>query len=101
MTIARRQKPDAITLLAALKPTPAAPEPAAAVGTQASSGNKLRKPKPGARAGTRLIAGHFPPSTLIALKHIMAEEETTLQALLDEAIHDLLVKKGRLKLKTA
>ena len=60
-----------------------------------------RKPKPGARAGTRLIAGHFPDSTLKALKHLMAEEDATLQALLEEAIDDLLVKKGRAKLANA
>ncbi len=56
-----------------------------------------RKPKTGARAGTRLIAGHFPEATLKALKHLMAEEDTTLQALLEEAIHGLLVKKGMAK----
>lgn len=89
-TAPRPIKPDAIALLAALNPT-CSPEPAAVTG-------KNRKPKPGARAGTRLIAGHFPPTTLKALKHIMAEEEVTLQALLDEALHDLLVKKGRAKL---
>jgi hypothetical protein len=89
-TAPRPTKPDAIALLAALNPT-GSPEPAAITG-------RASKPKPGARAGTRLIAGHFPPTTLRALKHIMAEEEVTLQALLDEAIHDLLVKKGRAKL---
>jgi len=89
-TAPRPIKPDAISLLAALNPA-ASPEPAAVTG-------KSRKPKPGARAGTRLIAGHFPPTTLRALKHVMAEEEVTLQALLDEAIHDLLVKKGHAKL---
>lgn len=99
MTIARPQKPDAIALLAALK-SPSAPEKKP-IEPSTSARTKTRKPKPGARAGTRLIAGHFPPATLIALKHIMAEEETTLQALLDEAINDLLIKKGRLKLKSA
>jgi hypothetical protein len=62
--------------------------------------SKARQPKPGARAGTRQIAGHFPEETVKALKFVMAEEATTLQALLDEAIHDLLVKKGRAKLVT-
>ena len=87
-------RPDAIALMAAMQPTTRpeigpAPTPIAA---------KSRKPKPGARAGTCQIAGHFPKSTLKALKHVMAEEDTTLQALLDEAIQDLLVKKGRTKL---
>ena len=89
-TAPRPIKPDAIALLAAINPT---------ASTAATTNScTTRKPKPGARAGTRLIAGHFPPATLKALKHVMAEEDVTLQALLDEAIHDLLVKKGRAKL---
>ena len=87
-------RPDAIALMAAMKPTPranAGPE-------HRSAGANSQNPKPGARAGTCQIAGHFPKSTLKALKHVMAEEDTTLQALLDEAIQDLLVKKGRTKL---
>lgn len=88
-------KPDAISLMAAMRPaTPETTIPPEPLTTQSSA----MKPKPGARAGTRQIAGHFSVGTLKALKHIMAEEDTTLQALLDEAIRDLLVKKGRLKL---
>ena len=89
-------RPDAITLMAAMQPT-TRPEN----GLPTPTGPKFRKPKPGARAGTCQIAGHFPKSTLQALKHVMAEEDTTLQALLDEAIQDLLVKKGRTKLVAA
>jgi len=83
-------KPDAFALLSALR----AIGPAEATTTPA---RQTRKPKPGARAGTRMIAGHFPDTTLTALKHLMAEEGMTLQALLNEAIGDLLVKKGRAK----
>jgi hypothetical protein len=90
-------KPDAITMLAAMQPGPNAirvqPD-------RQPAQIKARQPKKtGARAGTRQIAGHFPDATLRALKHVMAEEDTTLQALLDEAIDDLLVKKGRAKLR--
>jgi hypothetical protein len=92
-------KPDAIAMLAAMQPDPRAiriqPD-------QQPAQIKARQPKKtGARAGTRQIAGHFPDATLRALKHLMAEEDTTLQALLDEAIDDLLVKKGRSKLRHA
>jgi hypothetical protein len=92
----RQKKPDAIAMLSALQQSMQddAPVVAAAATTALRKG---RKPKAGARAGTRLIAGHFPESTLKALKHLMAEEDTTLQALLEEAIHDLLVKKGMAK----
>ena len=92
-------KPDAIAMLAAMQPGPSAilvqPD-------RQPAQIKTRQPKKtGARAGTRQIAGHFPDATLRALKHVMAEEDTTLQALLDEAIDDLLVKKGRSKLRHA
>ena len=92
-------KPDAIAMLAAMQPGPSA------IRAQPDRQPALTKPrhpkKTGARAGTRQIAGHFPDATLRALKHLMAEEDTTLQALLDEAIDDLLVKKGRSKLRNA
>ncbi len=91
----KAQKPDAIALLAAMQtppPVEIVQAPSKPVRTH------TRKPKPGARAGTRLIAGHFPEATLKALKHLMAEEDTTLQALLEEAIHDLLTKKGMTKM---
>jgi hypothetical protein len=93
-----KPKPDAISLLAAMQTSHrpvAVPLP-----RHAAAPTKSRHPKKtGARAGTRQIAGHFPDATLRALKHVMAEEDTTLQALLDEAIDDLLVKKGRAKLR--
>jgi hypothetical protein len=92
-------KPDAIAMLAAMQPGPSA------VRAHPDRPPAQIKPhhtkKTGARAGTRQIAGHFPDATLRALKHVMAEEDTTLQALLDEAIDDLLVKKGRSKLRHA
>jgi hypothetical protein len=97
----RSNRPDAIAMLAALN-APEAPSPAATVTTGSPIRQaRTRKPKSGARAGTRLIAGHYPEATLKALKHLMAEEDTTLQALLDEAIHDLLIKKGMTKLLNA
>jgi hypothetical protein len=92
-------KPDAIAMLAAMQPGPSAVR---AHPDRQPAQIKARQPKKtGARAGTRQIAGHFPDATLRALKHLMAEEDTTLQALLDEAIDDLLVKKGRSKLRQA
>jgi hypothetical protein len=92
-------KPDAIAMLAAMQPSP---DTILVQPDRQPSQVKARQPKKtGARAGTRQIAGHFPDATLRALKHLMAEEDTTLQALLDEAIDDLLVKKGRSKLRHA
>ncbi len=47
------------------------------------------------REGTRLIAGHFAPEVARQLRVIAAEEDTTIQALLGEALDLLFVKKGR------
>jgi hypothetical protein len=47
------------------------------------------------REGKRLIAGHFDPKKAKQLKILAAEEDTTVQALLDEALDLLFIKKGR------
>lgn len=67
--------------------TPAAPEPVAAAPSakSASSG----------RQGTKLIGGHFAPEVSTQLRILAAEEGTTVQNLLAEALDDLFVKKGR------
>ena len=65
------------------KSAPAQPEPKA---------EKFFRPS---REGRKLIAGHFPPKTAKQLKILAAEEETTVQALLEEALELLFVKKGR------
>src|SRR4051812_35070723 len=47
------------------------------------------------RDGKRLIAGHFSPKIAKQLKILAAEEETSVQALLEEAIELLFIKKAR------
>lgn len=47
------------------------------------------------RTGTRLIGGHFPPDVAKHLKILAAEEDTSVQSLLEEALDLLFVKKGR------
>ena len=87
-------KPDAISLMSAMNAAP----PLKSVIADVSPPQKTTMRKGGARAGTCQIAGHFPTSTRRALKHLEAEEGRKLQDLLDEAIHDFLVKKGKAKL---
>ncbi len=65
------------------KPAPAKTEPKT---------EKFFRPS---REGRKLIAGHFPPKTAKQLKILAAEEDTTVQALLEEALELLFVKKGR------
>jgi hypothetical protein len=47
------------------------------------------------RTGRTLVAGHFDPKVAKQLKLLAAEEETTIQALLEEALDLLFVKKGK------
>ena len=49
----------------------------------------------GSRQGTKLIGGHFLPEVSTQLRIRAAEEGTTVQKLLGEALDDLFVKKGR------
>lgn len=53
------------------------------------------KPAPSGRQGTKLIGGHFAPEVSTQLRILAAEEGTTVQSLLAEALDDLFVKKGR------
>jgi hypothetical protein len=45
-----------------------------------------------------LVAGHFEPKVAKQLKLLAAEEETTIQALLEEALDLLFIKKGQGKI---
>lgn len=75
----------------------AAPEPKPAKPANQSK-PKSRAKK--AQAGkTVLVGGHFPPEVLKQLKLIAVEEDTTNQALLQEALDLLFVKKGRAKIE--
>jgi hypothetical protein len=52
------------------------------------------------RQGTKLIGGHFPPEVSTQLRILAAEEGTTVQKLLGEALDDLFVKKGRSRISS-
>ena len=51
------------------------------------------------RKNTVLIGGHFPPSVAKQLGILAAEEETTKQELLVEALDLLFVKKGKRRIR--
>jgi hypothetical protein len=50
------------------------------------------------RDGRRFLGGHFEPKVVRQVKMLAAENDTTVQALLEEALDLLFVKKGRGKL---
>lgn len=65
---------------------------------QAEAPRQSRKTGKAKPRQTVLVGGHFPPAVLKQLKIIAVEEDTTNQALLEEALNLLFVKKGRAKI---
>jgi hypothetical protein len=68
--------------------TPAPPEPQV-------KGERFYRPS---RDGRRFLGGHFDPKVVRQMKMLAAEEDTTTQALLEEALDLLFLKKGRGKI---
>lgn len=90
------KKPDLSAALRAV-PEAEAPEPRA----KASKSVKEHSTAKGGRSDrkqTVMIGGHFPKAFKQQLRMIAAEEDTTSQALLEEALNLLFVKKGKNKL---
>lgn len=94
------KKPNA--LLAAINravPIEEPPSPASRNAGNASTDAKIapttQRPS---RVGTKLVAGHFDPRIARQLRMIAVEEDTTVQALLEEALDLLFVKKGKARL---
>ena len=72
-------------------PVPEAPAPAPKR-AQDTGPEKFYRPS---RDGRRFLGGHFDPKVVRQMKMLAAEEDTTTQALLEEALDMLFVKKGR------
>jgi Antitoxin-like ribbon-helix-helix len=75
-------------------PPLAAEQPLAPQATIAKS-ERFYRPS---RDGRRFLGGHFDPKVVRQMKMLAAEEDTTTQALLEEAIDLLFLKKGRGKI---
>lgn len=102
-----RQSKTPNALLAAINravPIEEPPAVAFAAGGMVESRSPSAAPKgtsavqPPSRVGTKLVAGHFDPRIARQLRMIAAEEDTTVQALLEEALNLLFVKKGKARL---
>ena len=50
---------------------------------------------PPSRKGKKAIAGHFDPAVSKQLKQLALEQDTTVQALMAEALNDLFEKYGK------
>lgn len=73
----------------------AARRPAAAVEAPAETPKRFYRPS---REHRQLIAGHFQKTVAKQLKMIAVEDDTTVQALLEEALDLLFVKKGKARI---
>lgn len=91
-----QQKPDLSAALRAV-PEPEVPKPANRVPKSAKAPSAAKSERTD-RKETVMIGGHFPKSVKIQLRTIAAEEDTTSQALLEEALNLLFVKKGKAKI---
>lgn len=82
---------------AASSPAPATPlqSPRSAQKNSPRAGGDSTNYQAPSRTGKRLIGGHFSPEVAKHLKILAAEEETSIQALLEEALGLLFVKKGK------
>ena len=75
------------------EPKPAPTRARKRIGGAAAGGNTGAQVTP-SRVGTKMIGGHFAPEVSTRLRLLAVEEDTTVQALLEEAISDLLTKKA-------
>ncbi|KAA2211419.1 ribbon-helix-helix domain-containing protein [Teichococcus oryzae] len=80
-----RSKPPAKSHPALKGPTP----------PEAEASTKFYRPS---RDGRRFLGGHFDPAVVRQMKLLAVEEDTTTQALLEEALNLLFVKKGKGKI---
>jgi len=93
------KKPDLSAALRAV-PEPETPKPRQRVSKvvkEPSEPSESTRGRPD-RKETVMIGGHFSKAFKQQLRMIAAEEDTTSQALLEEALNLLFVKKGKAKL---
>jgi hypothetical protein len=74
------------------------PEQGGRSNTSQQKAGSPKEQREASRQGRHLIGGHFPSEVVKQLRILAAEEETTIQNLLGEAIDDLFVKKGKSRL---
>lgn len=71
------------------------PRPVRASTSHRATERTQLKAVPPSRTGRVLVGGHFAPEVQTALKVIAAEERTTMQALLGEAINTVFAKRHK------
>lgn len=92
---AREPAPEAERKPAARRAPKPANRPAEPAPAPVPEAKKFHRPS---RDNRRFVGGHFEPAVGKQLRMIAVEDDTTVQALLEEALDLLFVKKGRQKI---
>ncbi|UFP97293.1 hypothetical protein ISF26_24520 (plasmid) [Gloeobacter morelensis MG652769] len=71
------------------------PAPSPAANRPAESSPTASAPVPPSRVGKKAITGHFDPAVSRQLKQLALDRQTSVQALMAEALNDLFEKHGR------
>jgi hypothetical protein len=79
---------------AGLKKGPPAPTPSQARSSEKAVAEPAPKPR-NTREGKKAVVGYFSPAVSRALRQLALDTETSIQALLGEAIDDLMRKHGK------
>ena len=74
---------------------PALPATPASAAPQAAPVGQGRAALPPSRQGKKALTGYFDPEVLRQLKVMAAADDTTIQALMSEALNDLFKKYGK------
>ncbi len=74
------------------------PVPKSSTSMEKPNADKFYRPS---RNGRRFLGGHFDPKVVRQMKLIAVEEDTTTQALLEEAVDLLFLKKGKTRIHGA
>jgi len=88
--MATRKTTLAESLHRAASAIPPVAEPSAV--TEAAAGPRYVAP---ARRGKKAVSGHFDPAVQKQLNQMALDEDTSVQALLREALNDLFAKRGK------
>lgn len=75
-------------------PPPVVPEKAKAA-TPSNAPQVIRRKAKASRVDRRYMGGYFPPSVHKAMHFVSIEEDRSIQELMEEAVHDFLVRKGQ------
>ena len=86
--------PNPTDLRRAILDQAARPDPPAPEDPPATTPGRSRQARQASRVGKASVTGYFAPAVRKQLRRLAADRDTTIQALLGEALNDLFAKHG-------